>query len=271
MGYCILIREERRQDMSKEIKTIKTIQSVHRALDILEYLVTKGDGEKLAAIAENCGLNKTTAFHLIKTLELRGYLEQSPDSLYYKTGGKMFELSLKAYQNINLNVYCQPYMEKLVEEFNETVGLYHFAKINGHTQSLCTLCMESTLPVKVSFTLGKWTPLSCTAYGKLYLSRLNGQALEDALAQDECPEPLRPARDILNLQFSEARKNSYVIEREEYEEGVVNIAVPIYKYTGRVIAALCTAVPVQRAENSRLENIVRVMRKMSAELSAIPL
>jgi predicted transcriptional regulator len=83
-------------------KNVKTIQSVHRALDILEFAVFSGNGQKLSTITEHCHLNKTTAFHLIKTLEARGYLEQSPDTLSYKTGGKVFELASKAYQNINL-------------------------------------------------------------------------------------------------------------------------------------------------------------------------
>ena len=70
-------------------KNVKTIQSVHRALDILEFAVFSGNGQKLSTITEHCHLNKTTAFHLIKTLEARGYLEQSPDTLSYKTGGKV--------------------------------------------------------------------------------------------------------------------------------------------------------------------------------------
>ena len=74
-------------------KNVKTIQSVHRALDILEFAVFSGNGQKLSTITEHCHLNKTTAFHLIKTLEARGYLEQSPDTLSYKTGGKVFELA----------------------------------------------------------------------------------------------------------------------------------------------------------------------------------
>ena len=257
--------------MITENKPVKTIQSVHRALDILEFLVEKGDGQRLSSIADYCHLNKTTAFHLLKTLETRGYIEQSPDSQYYKTGGKMFELSLKAYQNVNLNIFCQPYMERLVDQFNESVGLYHYAKINGHTQALCTSYLDSTLPVKVSFSLGKWTPLCCTASGKMYLSCLTGDALTDAITNDQCPSNLMPSLDKLEQQISLARQNSYIIEYEEYEDGVVNIAVPITKYTGRIIASLCVALPVQRATKEHINAIVTKMKQMSKELSAIPL
>ena len=67
-------------------KNVKTIQSVHRALDILEFAVFSGNGQKLSTITEHCHLNKTTAFHLIKTLEAREmyklkYLHRSPSSL----------------------------------------------------------------------------------------------------------------------------------------------------------------------------------------------
>lgn len=183
----------------------------------------------------------------------------------------MFELSLKAYQNVNLNIFCQPYMERLVDQFNESVGLYHYAKINGHTQALCTSYLDSTLPVKVSFSLGKWTPLCCTAYGKMYLSCLTGDALTDAITNDQCPSNLMPSLDKLEQQISLARQNSYIIEYEEYEDGVVNIAVPITKYTGRIIASLCVALPVQRATKEHINAIVTKMKQMSKELSAIPL
>lgn len=252
-------------------KNVKTIQSVHRALDILEFLISSGDGQRLSSITEHCDLNKTTAFHLIKTLESRGYLEQSPDSLYYKTGGKVFELALKAYQNINLTQICQPYLEQLADQFNETVGVFHYSKIDGRMQTLCTSYVESTHPVKVSVSLGKWLPLSCTAVGRVYLSCLSKSAFEEALhLENHSPTDENDCMKLYD-EVAKVKKQRFCIEREEYEEGVVNLAVPIYKYSGRAIASICITMPSQRAGQNRIKEMVAAMKPISKEISALPL
>lgn len=252
-------------------KNVKTIQSVHRALDILEFVVFSGNGQKLTTITEHCGLNKTTAFHLIKTLETRGYLEQSPDTLSYKTGGKVFEVASKAYQNINLTTICQPYLEQLASHFNETVGVYHYSKINGLTQVLCTSYVESTQPVRVSVTVGKWLPLLHTAAGYIFLSSLSTDMLKEILFSEghellSDSEFCSLAKDLQNIHTS-----GYCIESEEYDDGVVNIAVPIYKYTGRPIAAICMSMPVQRAKKETLDEVISKMKSISREISSLPL
>lgn len=252
-------------------KNPKTIQSVHRALDILEFLIASGDGKPLSAIAEHCALNKTTAFHLIKTLEARGYVEQSPDSLKYKTGGKVFDIAVRAYQDINLTRICEPYLEQLMEQFNETVGLYHYSRSDGRIQAVCTSYQESAQPVRVSASLGRWLPLCSTAVGKMYLSCLKKDTLDETIRMDpDCPHDTEEYMS-LKQQLIKIKKQAYCIEREEYEEGIVNISVPIYKYSGRVIASLCVSIPVQRAHERRLKEILDAMIPISEKLSSLPL
>lgn len=254
----------------KEEKNVKTIQSVNRAFDILEYLVSVGDGKKLTDIADHFGLNKTTTFHLLKTLEARGYVEQNTDAHQYSYGGKMFELGLQAYRNVNLNIYSQPYLNKLINMYDETAALFHYLKRNGNVQSICTSLNESTQSVKVSLSLGEWYPLSCTASGLMYLSCLNDESLNSAIEHDSFPEKIPDKTTLTNL-LTEARTKSHIIERELYQSGVVSIAAPIYKYTGRVIASLCVMLPIQRAEEDYINEIAVTLTDMTKELSELPL
>lgn len=257
--------------MEETRRNAKSVQSVHRALNILEYLIFCGDGKKLAEVTEACGLNKTTAYHLLKTLESRGYVEQTPDTLKYKTGGRMFELAMKAYQSVNLNIICQPYLERLQKQFDETAGLYHYAKRNGYTQCICTLVQESANPVRVLVELGKWLPLACTAAGKIYLSCLEPEAFQEALAYDVCPKEKRPKEERLEEQMETVRRKHYCLEAEEHEVGIVNVAAPIYKYTGRAIASICISVPVQRASKEHLKEMVQALVPIGDEISRMPL
>ncbi len=253
--------------MANEKKEPKNIQSVHRALDILEYLIESGDGRKLSEIAESCGLNTTTAFHIIKTLESRNYIEQSPDSLKYKTGGKMFSLSLKTYRNVNLTRLFQPYIEQLSHSFGETVSLFHYCKIASGMKGLCVYALESENPVHVSVSIGKLVPLSNTAVGKLYLSALSEENLTETLAS-ELEDPSLPE---LRRQISDVGLKQYCVEFGEYEKDIINVAVPIYKYSGRVVASICISIPIHRAKEDRISEMVKAMLPISKELSALPL
>ena len=248
----------------QEDKKIKNIQSVHRALDILEYLVASGGGKKLSEIAADCGLNKTTAFHLVKTLEARGYVEQSPDSLKYKYGGTLFQMATRVYQNIDLLSICTPCMEQLFDRYHETVGLYHYMKLDDKMQSLCIQYIESTNPVKVSLSVGKWFPLHCTAVVKLYLSALDDENLNFELNRTDLSE-----HEIkkLSAHLKQIREQRYCVECEEFENGITNIAVPIYKWSGRVLAAICISLPTQRTTTELLAEISKEMVPFSHQLS----
>jgi DNA-binding IclR family transcriptional regulator len=56
------------------MSAIATIQSVDRALGILEAVVDSADGLTLAALSHRMGLGKTTVHNLARTLVERGYL-----------------------------------------------------------------------------------------------------------------------------------------------------------------------------------------------------
>ncbi|MCI8453110.1 MAG: IclR family transcriptional regulator [Lachnospiraceae bacterium] len=256
-------------------KSPQTIQSIQRSLDILEFLVEHGSGQKLVSIAEACGLNKATAFHIIKTLELRGYIEQSPDSLKYKLGGKLFELATKSYQRIDMNKICEPYMAEFIDRFNETIAVYNYAAIHGEMKALCTDFKESSLPVRVLLSTGKWLRLYASAPGRLYLSAYDDRRLDeyfDALGPlEKITAQTITQRTVLLEKIAACRQDRYCVEQEEYEPGVVNLAVPIYKYSGRVIASLCVTLPSQRAEAARLQQMAEFLLPASKELSDMDL
>ena len=69
-----------------------TIQSVERALQILEYLSGPVSEAGITEIAAFMGLGKSTVYGLVNTLVQEGYLEQNPDNKRYRLGIKLFEM-----------------------------------------------------------------------------------------------------------------------------------------------------------------------------------
>lgn len=58
------------------------IQSVSRALRVLEQVTRADHPMPVKAVARRCGLNLSTTYHLMRTLCYEGYLTRQPDGSY---------------------------------------------------------------------------------------------------------------------------------------------------------------------------------------------
>src|SRR5580692_5255748 len=72
------------------------VQSVHRALDVLEALAAAGGTASLGDLAAACGLPAPTLHRLAGTLAGRGYLRQLPDRRY-SLGSRLVPLGADAH------------------------------------------------------------------------------------------------------------------------------------------------------------------------------
>lgn len=83
-------------------KAGRTIQSIERALDLLDILAA-ADGERaLREIASKAGLNSSTCHHLLATLVKRGYVGRNPLTRNYFLGSRITELSHRRLKQFNL-------------------------------------------------------------------------------------------------------------------------------------------------------------------------
>ncbi len=74
------------------VKPHGTIQSVNRALTILESFTIQRPEIGVSDLARSLDLNKSTVFGLITTLEKRGYLEKNKQNDKYHLGIRVIEL-----------------------------------------------------------------------------------------------------------------------------------------------------------------------------------
>lgn len=98
----------------------KSIQSVVRALEILEYLVDNGDKCRLQDISEGLNLNKSTVYTLLSTLEQKGYVEHDADSPRYSLGLSCWQLGAISRRNMFPSIKSRWLLEQLVDSLEET-------------------------------------------------------------------------------------------------------------------------------------------------------
>src|SRR4029077_16277693 len=78
------------------------IQSLERAFGILEEVARNREGINLSELSKRVALHNSTTFHLVKTMVLLGYVEQSKDSKRYRIGRRLFTLAAGALDEIEL-------------------------------------------------------------------------------------------------------------------------------------------------------------------------
>ena len=71
-------------------QTSGTVQSLERALDIVEFLYSHGGKAALQEIASGLGLHKSTVHRLLATLKQRDYVYQDSGDLRYGLGLRFF-------------------------------------------------------------------------------------------------------------------------------------------------------------------------------------
>jgi IclR family acetate operon transcriptional repressor len=97
----------------------KYIQSVERALRMLNYVADKGS-VRLGAISEYAGLKTSTAFGLLQTLEHMGYLTRRENDMEYCLGLSSLKLGLCFGQNSGLAERIHDLLTEMVRQIDET-------------------------------------------------------------------------------------------------------------------------------------------------------
>ena len=156
---------------NKAIRTTSTtegrIQSVDRALTILEAVARIGGEASLSDICESTGLNTSTCHHIVKTLVARNYLRNGTGRGLYMMGSQVVLLADAVNVKAELPGRAKPVLEALNQATQEAV---HLAVL--HNDEMITLVKREALhALKVdSGGIGKSTAHHATATGKALLA-----------------------------------------------------------------------------------------------------
>jgi IclR family acetate operon transcriptional repressor len=245
----------------------RTIQSIERALDLLDILAD-ADGElALGEIASKSGLNSSTCHHLLATLVKRGYVGRNRRTRAYFLGGRITELSNRRLKQFNLIDIATPELKRLADETGESV---HLAVMQGY--ALVTLVkLDSRLPIRVgSDEIGKANAAHATATGKAILAWLPETEIGRILAANAMTRFTERTITTVQALLEElrlVRRNGYSLDNEEFQPGVVCIGAAIRDHAGAVIGSISCSMPQMRAKARSREQIKMAVRVCAAAIS----
>jgi DNA-binding IclR family transcriptional regulator len=152
------------------------VRSVQRALTLLRTFLPH-DGELSAAeLSKETGLDPSTVFRLLVTLEAEGFVEVNRATSKYRPGVALLELGSRFLKNSDIRSRSIGYLERLRDEFGETV---HLTILDGD-EVVYLEKLAGLHPIGfMSSRVGDRNPAHCTGVGKALLAYLPDQELAE--------------------------------------------------------------------------------------------
>jgi IclR family transcriptional regulator, acetate operon repressor len=243
------------------------IQSVDRALYLLETIAEAGGEATLTELATRTGLNISTCHHLLATLIQRGFATKVPGRRLYALGARILYLGHTCLQ-VDLPRRAQRYLEAINRATGETV---HLAALQG--DAVVTLAVrEARHAVRVDTgRVGKLEAPHATSIGKAILAWLPEDEMRRILAHGmkRFTENTITEFPVLVESLRIVRRNGYAIDHEEFLPGVICVGAAIRDQAGTVIGAISASTPTMRASEEHVatmrDEIIAATRALSGE------
>lgn len=242
------------------------VQSIERALDLLECLARGSSWMGISELSVATGLPVATIHRLLKTLITRTYVVRDSRTRRYALGPAFHMMVNSTTHMPDWNELAIPFLQELVEISGETANI----AIMEHDKAVYVAQVQPTRMVRMFTELGNRVPLHNTGCGKVLLAFQPESVSNTIIASTGLPahtEKTITKPDQMRQELAHIRELGYALDNGEQEEGVRCVSVPIYGVGHRVIAAISISGPASRLDETRTEALVPQLKRVSDALS----
>lgn len=239
--------------------------SLAKALRVLDLFNNTEGRLSLSEIAQRMGVRPGSVYPIVHTLLKFGYLERDPETKKYRLGLRILTLANQILSSLDIREKAKPVLKCLARELGVNA---HLAIL--YEGEVLYLDREEAAPsVVIPSVIGKRVPPHCTALGKVLLA-YNPEVLEELLTRGPLPA-LTPNTitdpHLLRKELERVRQQGYALDWEEFHEGNICIAAPVFNYRGHVVAAISVSFLKTRLTHEALERFICQVLEKSRSLS----
>ena len=244
---------------------LATVQSVDKALTVVELLMRTGQAMSAREIALQTGINRTTGHRLLNALMHRGWIEKEPNSAAYRVSLRLLVLSNLAYHQRNVLSEMRPTLERLSAISRETV---HVGVLDSHAL-IHVDKVDSPERVGVSSKIGTRTVAHVTSLGKAILAASSQEVIESYISHATRLPPPDNLADPATLRddIRQTRLRGYSVDDEEDSVGVRCIGAAIMAGNGEPVFAISITGPAGRFTMERARQCAPALMEATALLS----
>ena len=251
--------------MSATEPRAKTIQSVDRAATLIKAIADSPHSPTVNELATACGLNRSTTWRLLATLDGHGLIERDPISQRYSLVYAFLRIAAGADVD-PLVRRGRPVLEQLARDTGEATNLAVARRF-----SLVYVDQVDPPHVMAPNWYGRTVPLHATSTGKAYLAYLPEEEQEAVLPRRLERHTATTITDRRRLadELARVRRNGWAVCVGELEESLFGASAPVLSEQGRPVAIVSVWGTEHRLPRERLPDVGRRALEAADELKEL--
>jgi DNA-binding IclR family transcriptional regulator len=240
------------------------LKTVEKALMLLETMAEHNAPLSLTQVVQITNLSFSTAYRLMNTLLLNGFVEREKATEHYKLGLKTFLVGNAALQNIESRSVALPYLSQLAHACCETVYLAVF--FNQHV--IYSDCIKkNTGPIQIGIQIGVPIPACQTSSGKVLLSHLP-LVEQKTFAEIYLQNELISDKDVFLDELSKIKLQGFCFSKTYFGDSISELSFPVFSYIKACIGTVSVFLPAGKEVLSDHEEALLIhFRKTSMDIS----
>jgi DNA-binding IclR family transcriptional regulator len=201
--------------------------ALKKAFEIISLIVKENRALGVSEVARALRLSKSTTFGILQSLEDEGLVAKIDATKKYIVGTELLELSKRVLRATDLTVTARSFMEKLVEQVDETAFL---GVREGDTVRVLDV-VEPHKELKISSAVGARFSITAGVIGKIFLAPLKDEEILALLEKNKLPQytenSITDTGKFLE-EVAKTRSSGYAVDFEEYLTGMRAVAALVY-------------------------------------------
>jgi IclR family acetate operon transcriptional repressor len=242
------------------------VQSVDRALLIIETLAEDDEGYRLTDLAVRTGLSPSTVHRLLTTLEKRRFVQFDRGESMWHIGAQSFAVGSTFVRRRNFVTHALPYLRKLRDQTRETANL---AVVDDGAMVVLTR-VESREIMRSVTKVGGRVPMVASGLGKALLSTYSEEDVFAIIQREGMPR--LTSKSIVRAgelckSLHDIRQQGYSVDDEEALIGLRCVSAVVYDDCSEPLAAISVSGKASRVPNDRLPILGKLVQEVAAELT----
>lgn len=243
----------------------ETVSSVVKVFMILQALGRQKE-IGVSELSQKLDMSKATTYRFLQTMKTLGFVEQQGEADKYSLTLKLFDLGARSMEYADLLSLADEEMHHISAQINETL---HLGMLDG-SSIIYIHKIDSGYNLRMQSRIGRRNPLYSTAIGKVLLCERNKafvcERLKDVTFIKHTENTLKNVDQLLD-ELATVRQQHYAEDKEEQEEGLRCLAVPIYDQIGNIIASLSISFPTVRFHAQSISYYVNMLHQAAKNIS----
>ncbi len=242
-------------------------RSVVRALSVLDCFAEARQPLSIAQISRAVAVSRSSAYRLLRTLQTRGYVMETPSAPgRYQLGPRILDLASCFLERFDLRDVARPHLIQLRDLSQETVHLV----IPDRGQVIYIDKVETNQPVRMVSAIGRHAFMHCTAVGKAILAFLPNPEVEAIIReQGLAAHTANTITDAARLEahLREVSAHGFALDDEENEDGIRCIGAPVLDQRKVPVAAISISGPAYRFTHEQALALSEPLKEAAASIS----